>query len=170
MDKLSELIPEFYYDLIARVTPGAVLCATLAWSVHQRVPIDKLDPVIGLPLALLVSYLAGFLLDSVSAMTLGRIAGHIFEKLGTRFPVWRIDVWKHINEATANSDRAKLTKMMAERAMARSLVALIGGMWLFSLGPVSNFAVLANVGLLLVLIACWVQAEYNSRLPARDGG
>jgi hypothetical protein len=53
MDKLTDLIPEFYYDLIARVTPGALLCAALVWSVRQRLAVAELDPVIGLPLGLL---------------------------------------------------------------------------------------------------------------------
>jgi hypothetical protein len=29
MDRLLELIPEFYYDLIARITPGTILIAVV---------------------------------------------------------------------------------------------------------------------------------------------
>ena len=168
MDKLTDLIPEFYYDLIARVTPGALLCAALVWSVRQRLAVAELDPVIGLPLGLLASYLAGFLLDTASALTLGRVAPYLFRALGKRFSIWQVDVWKHINETRSDGHRAKLVKMMAERAMARSLVTLVTVMWISDLAPMPGFTALAKVGLLIGVIACWIQAEYNSRLPSQD--
>src|SRR4029453_1207728 len=178
MDKFSDLLPEFFYDLIARITPGAVLCAALAWNVRQRVPVTELDPVIGFPVALMASYLAGFLLDTVSAMTLGGFAWliiQIFKKLGTRFKrvktplkVWQIDVRKHINASLSERYRPKFIKVLAEKVMARSLVTLVAGMWISYLAPMAGFSVLAKASLLLGLVACWGKAEFNLRRIIRD--
>jgi hypothetical protein len=178
MDKFADLLPEFFYDLIARITPGAVLCAALAWNVRQRVPVTELDPVIGFPVALMASYLAGFLLDTVSAMTLGGFAWliiQIFKKLGTRFKrvktplkVWQIDVRKHINASLSERYRPKFIKVLAEKVMARSLVTLVAGMWISYLAPMAGFSVLAKASLLLGLVACWGKAEFNLRRIIRD--
>src|SRR4030095_8317355 len=121
MDKFSDLLPEFFYDLIARITPGAVLCAALAWNVRQRVPVTELDPVIGFPVALMASYLAGFLLDNVSAMTLGEFALRIFRifaTLGTRFPLfkgWKIDGPKPKNGGLIEEQSQKINKGVGEK-------------------------------------------------------
>lgn len=170
MDKLSGLVPEFYYDLIGRVTPGAVLCSALVWRVHQDVPLSKLDGAVALPLGLMVSYLLGYLLDAISGMTVGRIADLVFKRLATRLPVWQVDVWSHIHGATDERHRAKLTKMMAERTLARSLVTLALGMWTFNLVPVSRLGLSASAALVSVLGACWFRAEYNARRPILSRG
>ena len=31
LDKIIGLIPEFYFDLIARISPGTLICITLAF-------------------------------------------------------------------------------------------------------------------------------------------
>lgn len=174
------VLPEFFYDLIARIAPGAVLCAALAWNVRQRVPVTELDPVIGFPFALMASYLAGFLLDTVSAMTLGGFASLIiktFVKLGTRFPklvkttqleVWQSDVREHINASLSERHRARFIKVLAESVMARSLVTLVAGLWISYLAPMAGFSVLAKASLLLGLVACWGKAEFNLRRRIRE--
>jgi hypothetical protein len=174
------VLPEFFYDLIARIAPGAVLCAALAWNVRQRVPVTELDPVIGFPFALMASYLAGFLLDTVSAMTLGWFASLIikkFAKLGTRFSkrvkttlleIWQSDVREHINAGLSERHRARLIKVLAESVMARSLVTLVAGMWISYLAPMAGFSVQAKASLLLGLVACWGKAEFNLRRIIRE--
>jgi hypothetical protein len=174
MDKFAELLPESCYDLIARIPPGAVLCAALAWHVRQRVPVTELDPVYGFPVALMASYLAGFLLDAVSAMILGGFASlivEIFAKLGTRvtpLKVWQVDVRKRLIAGVSERHRTKFTKVLAESVMARSLVTLVAGMWISYLAPMAGFSFLAKASLLLGLVACWGQAEFNLRRILRD--
>jgi hypothetical protein len=70
LDKIIGLIPEFYFDLIARISPGTLICITLAFPIVQLETFVLKIKEIPVPLIFLffvASYITGFLLDAVTA-------------------------------------------------------------------------------------------------------
>jgi hypothetical protein len=70
LDKIIDLIPEFYFDLIARISPGALICFSLAFPIVQIETLVLKIKEIPAPLIFLffvASYITGFLLDAVTA-------------------------------------------------------------------------------------------------------
>lgn len=70
LDKIIGLIPEFYFDLIARISPGTLICIALAFPIVQLETFVLKIKEIPAPLIFLffvASYITGFLLDAVTA-------------------------------------------------------------------------------------------------------
>ena len=70
LDKIIGLIPEFYFDLIARISPGTLICIALAFPIVQLETFVLKIKEIPVPLIFLffiASYITGFLLDAVTA-------------------------------------------------------------------------------------------------------
>ena len=70
LDKIIGLIPEFYFDLIARISPGTLICIALAFPIIQLETFVLKIKEIPVPLIFLffvASYITGFLLDAVTA-------------------------------------------------------------------------------------------------------
>jgi hypothetical protein len=70
LDKIIDLIPEFYFDLIARISPGALICIALAFPIDQIEALVlkiKEMPASLILLFLIASYITGFFLDAVTA-------------------------------------------------------------------------------------------------------
>ncbi|MFM7573888.1 MAG: hypothetical protein ACKO4S_12255 [Snowella sp.] len=70
LDKIIGLIPEFYFDLIARICPGSLICIALAFPIVQLEALVLKIKEIPVPLIflfLVASYITGFLLDAVTA-------------------------------------------------------------------------------------------------------
>jgi hypothetical protein len=71
LDKIIDIIPEFYFDLIARIFPGALICIALAFPIFQLETLVSKIKDIPAPLIFLffvASYITGFLLDAVTAL------------------------------------------------------------------------------------------------------
>lgn len=130
MDKLLELIPEFYYDLIARITPGTILIVVVipfsSWQ--QFLEKDSL-PISVVLLFLISSYIIGFLVDAFSVTVEGLI-----EPL-----FWKTTIFEELDRI-ANEDSAKhLTKLVAELTLLRVLLTgwiIIGLSWIL---PIFRF-------------------------------
>ena len=106
-------IPEIYYDIIARVVPGALILGTYCrWK--------GLDDLNKLGIGLIFSYMLGLVLD-------------VLEGPYSRFWLWLCrKLWKHTQRKTNDQlwkwirdrpliDRTLYTKMMAEKILFSSL-------------------------------------------------
>jgi hypothetical protein len=131
--EIPSSIPEIYFDIIARVVPGAIAIAAYKF--------DSLSHNLNTPtisFALLCSYFLG-LLFHVLGDTLWL---HLFYRwqpaLGRRLRFFAVhpllDVWAWIRHLPI-AERAVYTKMAAERSMFQG-VALLGLIWIFFPPPV----------------------------------
>ncbi|HEY6329316.1 MAG TPA: hypothetical protein VI756_08260 [Blastocatellia bacterium] len=91
LKEMGSLVPSVYYDVIARICPGALFVTVIIWDRTQAV--KDLEEAIGVPilglLILLVSYTAGLLLTVLSFLP-NWIARVIWSAFST---------WKHRNDA-----------------------------------------------------------------------
>ena len=113
----TSAIPEIYYDLIARIVPGALFLSVYGWK-----EIDKTFDAAKISFALVLSYLIGLVLNLLA----GRFWHFAFfkrrEKLGKRAQTVRSDgeLWLWIRNLPL-VDRNLYTKMMAEKMLFSSL-------------------------------------------------
>jgi hypothetical protein len=128
---LGELVPEVFFDLIARITPGAVMIALLLLDDPGRgAAAESLGFGLAFPLGLALAYTLGLLLDvggdlMTDAMRIGwtRITGGDQSDPSNRSNLdlcIRIDTLQEEKPRTASI----LTKILAERTLARSLTIL----------------------------------------------
>ncbi len=113
----ASAIPEIYYDLIARIVPGALILGTYGWG-----QIDKGFDVGKLGVGLLFSYMLGLLLN---------LAAERFWHYA--YFNWRTKLWKSARDRKTDGelwlwirriplvDRNLYTKMMAEKTLFSSL-------------------------------------------------
>jgi len=163
LDKISEIVPTLYYDLIARFVPGAATLGAYLYFAHQSLhELERNTHLTGAAfIAVLIggSYLLGLVLTPI-----GTVSGALFAKLAnayTRSNRYRIDeVWKKVDELARKDPAAApiFGKMAAEVTLCENLfagvliVVLISqdGIW-----PPKIFGWLAllfaNVGLRMVL-------------------
>lgn len=174
MDNLNSLIPEFYYDLICRIVPGVILCFIFGWSVQDNlVPLGELSGAILAPLAFVLSYATGFVLDIFSGSIL-RFPNWMFFKGLSRITrrdkrmVWETNVWQVILSVEDDAHRSKLKKMMAERAVLRNLLVLSVVVWLSGSWPMSCMKWEHNTVIVLVLCGVYYQMEFWVKRDALD--
>jgi len=171
LDKLNALIPEFFYDLIGRICPGAVLCLAVGWDVRSDLTCFKeLGGGVLTLLAFLLSYVAGFCLDTFSGMTVGNCyRGWVFPLLHRwrKQDVYNTDVWQVIRDSRDNETKAVLTKMMAERTMLRSLLVSWIGLWVVGSSLLVPLHVATRIVVLIVLLSISYRGEFNCRREAR---
>jgi len=150
--KLDETIPEIYFDIIARIIPGAL---TILIYFGDRVLQDS--NFLRIIASLLFSYLIGIILDIVSDIVLNRI---IFRPFFILLKIIRIELlsdsilWIKIRNLRADQILV-FNKMMAEKAMLRSiiLVNLVIFFYRPSLFQSDHFFLLGGVSL-AVLFLC----------------
>ena len=133
MDKLFDIIPEFYYDLIGRVVPGAIASIALfaAYGFDFLWLVEKLGTVLTGLTVLIASYFFGLVFDLISKRLLSgivwiwnKLPGHEL-KLWTDNELWTklVDIGKKIEmKDSDNWKRSQvhvLNKMMAERSLLR---------------------------------------------------
>jgi hypothetical protein len=119
MDEIPEKIPELYFDVIARLVPGAVILGI--YTIHD----NKLSEGLGtLFFGIVFSYALGYLLE-ISSATL--IDFHFLNRfLPGRFDTGRsklasnAQLWEHCNKKNG-TERVIFLKMLAEQALFRSL-------------------------------------------------
>src|SRR6266478_964898 len=113
----ASTVPEIYYDIIARIVPGALILIAYKWK-----DIDKGLGAGMLTVGLLFSYILGLVLNLFAA----RFWDCIYFK-------WRNKLWKNAKERKTDGDlwlwirslpiidRNLYTKMMAEKTLFSSL-------------------------------------------------
>ena len=71
VEKTASLIPEFYFDLIARIIPGVIFyaCITYAWQGSSYKPGTLLESL----LVLTLCYVLGFITDLIGDLALTRL-------------------------------------------------------------------------------------------------
>jgi hypothetical protein len=113
----TSAIPEIYYDLIARIVPGALFLSVYGWKqIDERFDAGKLS------FALILSYLIGLVLNLLA----GRFWHFAFfkrrKRLGKRAQTVRSDgeLWLWIRNLSPG-DRNRYTKMIAEKMLFSSL-------------------------------------------------
>lgn len=154
MDKLLDLIPEFYYDLIARVIPGIVLIAiSTPFEAWEDVPKQKDLPVHFAFAFLVCGYIVGFLLDAFSTA----IEGFIEERLNNNNNDddqnnGQESLFSLLDQLENNSTAKKPIKLLAELSLLRVLLTgwlIIGTSWCLR---GSHYEFRGNVALYLIIL------------------
>ncbi len=171
MDKVGSLVPEFYYDLIARMAPGVVLCIALGWDGREKLlPLMEASPAIVAALATVICYVIGFLLDVLAARTLGKVNRIVFgmlKKLKPEKAEWDIDVWKLIRSTDKDTElRLVLLKVMAERTMLRSFVLIWMALWYLEPSFLVPLNFLTKAAVWFFLMFEYSKSEFGTRRDA----
>lgn len=116
-------IPEFYYDVISRITPGALLLAAYFFQ-----DVNSSLKVQSIALAVLLSYVIGFVLGFVSNTIWAkmffmrpRLVKWLYRK---RKYYTLAEVWKLIRHELSEADKARFIKKNAEFALLENLTLL----------------------------------------------
>jgi hypothetical protein len=117
--KAAEVIPSFYYDIIARIVPGAATIIGVAWTLKTHV-VPKEGG--GWVLLAGAGYIVGLLLSVIST---------ILVNIVTLLPGWRHRysdgaIWQGIWQRRNDPDAPVVIKMAAESTSAENL--LVGGL------------------------------------------
>lgn len=128
MGDYQSWVPEFYYDLIARITPGAL---TLVVIGHAMDPASQdrvlaLGSALLLPLGVLLAYVVGFLLQTITSWFFRILlvpVRALTAKSGAA-DLWRVDPWVVALESAPALGASWLVKAIAERSMVLSLTTL----------------------------------------------
>ena len=163
MDRFSSLVPEFFYDIIARVIPGVVAVAVVALAIGDASV--ELSAALLLPLAAIVSYLAGFLLDVGSSILFrvpNRLAFRLLRRI-TKHPAWDVSVWDVIRSHGEADGAAILLKLVAEQTMLRNLSVLMGLSLLADVSMLEPVPVWQQVGVWFVFVLLYYRAEFKTR-------
>lgn len=151
MDKLLDLIPEFYYDLIARVVPGIVLIA-ISTPIESWANVSK-QKYLPIPLTfafLVCGYIVGFLLDAFSTAI-----EDFIEEILNQFKDQdnkQESIFSHLDKLDNHSTPKKPIKLLAELSLLRVLLTgwlIIGISWCL-LG--SHYQFRGNVALYLIIL------------------
>ena len=126
VEKAAGVIPEVYYDLIARVLPGFMfyICVGYAWCGTLNKPETLLDSVIGVA----ACYVLGFVLDVLGDM----VVDSLFRIIGKFKIIGRDNAKKKVTEyltdltwsqdGTKPQDGGIFVKLCAEIVLLRSLM------------------------------------------------
>lgn len=144
MDRLLELIPEFYYDLIARITPGAILIVVVIPFDNWKRFIEKDgSPISVILLFLISSYIIGFLIDAFSVTVEGFIERYFLDTT---------TIFEALDGIANESSAKRLTKLVAELTLLRVLLTgwvIIGSSWIF---PIFRFPFWCNRFLYFIIL------------------
>ena len=182
IEKVSALVPEVWFDLIARVVPGAVIVLA-ASSTGSGLEL----PFGGLAVGLVGVYVVGYTFDVVSEGSFSWIFYLLSKHEPKCFYTYR-QLWDKVELLKANQ-RTVIVKMSAEAVLARSLffyfflqLCLLGLSRICDDGkipwqPLSKITVHSwSVSLFfgLVAIVCWISMHkamtqrINAMLKYRD--
>ena len=120
MKEVPSLIPEFFFDVIARLIPGVVMVYLIGWTKLE----DELT-VQAIFFSILISYLIGYILNIISSIIWDLLLFshkkmlNIFKGFTT--PHTLQEIWDISYEKVNPIERLKILKMIAEFQMFRSL-------------------------------------------------
>lgn len=165
LDKIIGLIPEFYFDLIARISPGTLICIALAFPIVQRENFVLKIKEIPVPLIFLffvASYIIGFLLDAVTAFVeecfdyiYYALRKYIYYPLSDAL---RKYTYYPLSDALRNNSKNYALSKNTKMSEYRTIYEDIGGIAEYA-NPSSIISlkkVAAELTLLRVLIAGWI--------------
>lgn len=152
MDRLLELIPEFYYDLIARVIPGMVLITISIPSRYWKIILGQDDLPISKTFVLFIfSYVVGFLLDSFSTAIEGWIGDHFRDKT----------IFSLLDKVDNHNRSKRFIKLLAELSLLRVLLTgwlIIGINWkLFIIELLFSLNNFLYFGVFLMLLTAYLK-------------
>jgi hypothetical protein len=138
MGKLAALVPELYYDLIARLVPGGIglvlVSASLPPALLEKLPGNEPATI----LAVVAAYAMGLLLDAGSGITIGPINA-LVRRAWAFVPILRnrpvralddLDPWAFMRGGAKPSASAVVGKLVAERTCLHSFTFLCAVGWL----------------------------------------
>jgi hypothetical protein len=126
-EKLGELIPSSYYDLVARVIPGIATIIGILWGVQYPLASVKSTTGLGDGALLLAGlgcgYIAGLLLTTVAAPIFAGPAWLLGKYCGTVRRYSHTLLWARIDKIDRKNPKAgaTLAKMAAEVTLCQNL-------------------------------------------------
>jgi hypothetical protein len=114
VEKLTGLVPEAWFDLIARVIPGAIILVVTT----QNTTISNVT-IGGFAIGVLLAYVIGMVFDLCSSVFFEWVFAACAKVAPNSFTS-SVRIWEAIDTLPMNS-RGLLVKMMAEGIMFRSL-------------------------------------------------
>lgn len=115
-----ELVPEVYFDLIARIVPGSMslVVVLLKYDVEGRLPdLGSLGSVL---IGLLLAYGVGLTLDVIGDTVTDALTV-VWNRITPKPILRNLDICRAIDRVEDRSLASVLTKLMAEKALVRSL-------------------------------------------------
>lgn len=128
IEKALSVVPEVYFDLIARLIPGSI-----AWLIFTNL-FDKINPFEQLKdfnvavLILVASYIIGFTADTVSFSLTYYLHKLLEPKIISHKRKWEI-----VSSLSNDSHITIITKMSAENILCRSLGLIFIFFWVTSI-------------------------------------
>jgi hypothetical protein len=195
LKEVSSIIPEFYYDLIARITPGALLCLAVLWDYQVKLaPLLALGAVVYTAIGLMAAYTVGLLIDVFAGIVFDTIflglrsvarclankpclakkpeaQKPVLKKLKKWIEVWKIDTSQVTNKLDDPQKMGALIKLQGERDLLEALCFI----WIvlgFLLHPImSGFSAFTKIVIAVVLVLlCLVhQHRYLAKLRLISG-
>jgi len=188
---LWNLIPEVFYDLIARVTPGVLLIAVFTWAC---VPVAMLaqikEPISNAPtLAALgligAGYVVGFVISASTTWIFSVVndIGRKFVDVGwlrknlLKFGLPQLararDMEKQLQILAINDPRAfaRVAKMLAERSLIECLLAGLPIVAALRCHLAARTLAVSNVEIIAVmvmLVAAWISLNFALTMRVRD--
>jgi nicotinamide riboside transporter PnuC len=111
-------IPEFFYDLIARLIPGSIFIVLYIYELPSKS--EELN-VLTISFAIIISYFLGIIFSLIGTEVWGLMLFNHKELLKIYFPknVMYTDqyIWNISRSSFKPADRKLITKMMAEKTM-----------------------------------------------------
>ncbi len=160
LEKLAGLVPEIYYDLIARLIPGSFALVAIGSHFREKLaPLAHLNEALLTLLALAATYALGFLLDIAAGIVLNQIANPLIRKSLSRFrnaesrKLDDVEPWDTVREMANQSAAAVIGKMLAEESFLRNASVLYLIFWLVRFDPVSSMPACTNLLILIAFLA-----------------
>lgn len=113
VEEAAGVIPDVYYDLIARVIPGIMFYICLDYACSGTLNYDKTKTLLDAVIGVVAFYVLGFVLDVFGDMVVEKILGphNAIKRVIKKFP-----------EITKSQDRSLFVKLCAEMVLLRSLM------------------------------------------------
>jgi hypothetical protein len=185
-EKIAEIIPAAYYDLISRIVAGGAIFYLWAILRLPGVELPARAPLSGayaLIVGIAMSYVLGIILTPIGYLV-ARGSSALLVKLAKLPQVGADGLWKQIDTLEQNKNRHEATilgKMAAEATLAENLVAGTAGLFLLSvlfaptcnrhpliLGTILALCFLAAFFRRAVLVGRAKGLQYFQPLPAPD--
>ncbi len=169
-----ELVPEVYFDLIARVVPGVVAAVAIVGGVAVSGALQEIGKIGLVLIGLLGAYAVGLVLD-VAGDTISENLISVWNATSQRKVRKNLELCQRIDQIDDRHLAALFTKLMAERVLVRSLsllslLALAFPAWPAATVPWSAKLISAAVfGLLAIRLEYHLRVRMSATSSAPTG-